>query len=89
MKIPVNNTGHSFVQRCMRILLTDTPTRYGLVSILMHWVIALAPCGSDIRQGLRSSSAFVALSSMKGAKALTLSARPSAVSGRVAAPAPR
>ena len=41
MKIPVSSRGHSFVQRCTRILLTDTPTRYGLVSVLMHWVIAL------------------------------------------------
>ena len=45
MKIPVSSRGHSFVQRCMRILLTDTPTRYGLVSDLMHWVIALAFIG--------------------------------------------
>jgi cytochrome b561 len=29
----------------MGIILTDTPTRYGLVSVLMHWLIAMTYLG--------------------------------------------
>ena len=45
LKIPVNSTGHSMLQGLMGIILTDTPIRYGLVSVLMHWLIALAYLG--------------------------------------------
>lgn len=45
LKIPVSSTGHFTEGGVMGILLTDTPIRYGLVSILTHWLIALTYLG--------------------------------------------